>query len=197
MTPLTTTGSTVQRTYLYVPPEEKAEAQALGACWDADSKRWYIDSGEPSTKYSRWLPDAEHGEEFTITSTEAYVAAATTPCQRCHSAIQVICIHCASGTVCGEPLDRFTVSDVWSVDDSLARQLARWPNYRKVIVEHAEDAYFANHCPACGAPQEDMYLHSEPDEPFFDIPGAVPGSIELTPLAGSIQLSGDEHFQLD
>jgi hypothetical protein len=28
-------------------------------------------------------------------------------------------------------------------------------------------------------------------------PGAAPGSIELTPLAGSIQLSGDEHFQVD
>ena len=33
------TGSTVQRTYLFVPPEEKAEVQALGASWDADSKR--------------------------------------------------------------------------------------------------------------------------------------------------------------
>jgi len=86
MTPLAT-GSTVQRTYLFVPPEEKSEVQALGACWDADSKRWYIDSGEPSTKYSRWLPATEHEEEFTITSTEAYVAAATTACKRlpfCH-----------------------------------------------------------------------------------------------------------------
>jgi hypothetical protein len=99
--------------------------------------------------------------------------------------------------VCGEPLDRFTVSDVWAINDSLARQLGRWPNYRKVIVQNAEVSYFANHCPNCGAPQDDMYLHSEPDELFFDIPSAPPGSIELTPLAGSIQLSGDEHFQVD
>jgi hypothetical protein len=41
-----------------------------------------------------------------------------------------------------------------------------------------------------------MYLHSEPDEPFFDIPGAAPGSISLTPLSGTIRLSGDEHFQV-
>jgi hypothetical protein len=44
---------------------------------------------------------------------------------------------------------------------------------------------------------DDMYLHSEPGEIFFDIPSSAPGSIELTPLAGSIQLSGDEHFQVD
>jgi hypothetical protein len=187
---------TVQRTYLFVPPEEKSEVQSLGACWDADSKRWYIDSGELSTKYSRWLPDAEDDEEFTITSTEVYVAAATMACQRCHSSIEVICIHCESGIVCGEPLDRFTVSDVRAINGSLARQLGRWPNYRKVIVQN-EDGYFANHCPNCGAPQDDMYLHSEPDEIFFDIPSAPAGCIELTRLAGSIQLSGAEHFQVD
>jgi len=194
---MTQTGSTVPRTYLFVPPEEKAEAQALGASWDADSKRWYFDSGEPSAKYSRWLPEAEHDEEFTITSTEAYVAAAAAACQRCHSPIRVICIHCASGLVFGDPLSQFTVSDVWAISDSLARELRRWPNYRKVLVQNQEDGYFANHCPNCGAAQDDMYLHSEPDEPFFDIPCAAPGSIELTPLAGSIQLSGDEHFRVD
>ena len=191
---LLTTGSTVQRTYLFVPPEEKSEVQALGACWDADSKRWYIDSGEPFTKYSRWLPEAEHDEEFTITSTEAYVAVATTGCQRCHSAIEVICIHCESGMVCGEPLDRLAVSDVWAISDSLARQLGRWPNYRKVIAQNAEDGYFANHCPHCGAVQEDYLLHSEPGDVFFDVSRAEPGSIGFTPLVGRIQVSGDCSF---
>jgi hypothetical protein len=124
--------------------------------------------------------------------TEAYVAAATTVCHRCHSAIEIICIHCESGTVGAEPLNGFTVSDVWAINDSLPRQNGRWPNYRKGTFQKAEDGYFANHCPNCGTPQDDMYLHSEPDEIFFDTPGAVPGTIELTPVAGSIQLSGDE-----
>jgi hypothetical protein len=42
-----------------------------------------------------------------------------------------------------------------------------------------------------------MYLHSEPYEPFFDIPSAAPGSIQLTPLMGQVQLSGDEHFRFE
>ncbi len=166
--------------------------QAQGARWDADSKRWYVDAGTPTAKFARWLSEAEPEEEFTITSTDAYVAAATTVCQNCRSPIEVICIHCASGRVFGEPLSQFTVSDITAVSGSLARQLARWPHYREIT----EGAHFANHCPSCGAAQEDMYLHSEPDEIFFDIPGTAPGSIELTPLMGSVQLSGDEHFNV-
>lgn len=167
--------------------------QALGARWDADSKRWYIDAGDSSAKYARWLLESEHEEDLTITSTAAYVAAAATACQRCRNPIEVICIHCASGKVSGDPLNQFTVSDITAVSAPLAHQLARWPNYRQV----AEGGYFANHCPSCGAAQDDMYLHSEPDEIFFDIPRAAPGSITLTPLAGSVQLSGDEHFRVD
>ncbi len=134
--------------------------------------------------------------DFTITSSDAYVAAAKVPCQRCRSSIEVICIHCASGTVSGETVDRFTVSDIWAMDEALARQLRPWPAFREVRDPDGEGV-FANHCPRCGAPQDDLYLHSEPDEPFFDIPRAAPGSIVLTPLAGSIRLSGDEHFEVD
>lgn len=183
----------MQRTYLFVPPEEKSEVQALGARWDADSKRWYIDSGGPTATFSRWLLGAEPEEDFTITSADAYVAAATAACPQCRAAVTVICIHCASGVVLGDPLTEFTVADVSAVGDSLARQLTRWPNYRP-----AEDTRcFTNHCPGCGAALDDLYLHSEPGEPFFDIPAAPPGAIELTPLEGPIELSGDEHFRID
>lgn len=185
------------RTYLFVPPKEKAEVQALGASWDAATKRWYIDAAEPPARYSRWLPGTEPDEEFTITSSAAYVAATTTACRHCHAAIQVICIYCQSGTVHDEPLDRFTVSDIRAIDESLALKLRPWPHYRNVLAPGEQGDHFANHCPFCGAVQDDMYLHSEPDHPFFDIPSASPGSIELTPLKGSIRLSGDEHFSLD
>lgn len=170
---------------------ESASQRAPKACTSD-----FFDSTEAAARFSRWLPDAEQDEEFTITSKEGYVAAATTSCQRCHSRIEVICIHCESGTVSGEPLTRFTVSDLRAMDEALARQLEPWPNFRKLSGPDGEASYFANHCPRCGSPQEDMYLHSEPDEPFFNIPRAAPGSIKLTPLEGTIQLSGDEHFEV-
>jgi hypothetical protein len=81
------------------------------------------------------------------------------------------CIHCESGTVSGDPLTQFTVSDVWAMDDALVRQLEPWPAFRKVDRPDFQESDFANHCPRCGALQEDSYLHSEPDDPFFSNAG--------------------------
>jgi hypothetical protein len=187
----------VDRTYLFVPPEEKSEVQALGAHWDAEAKCWYIEAGQTAERFSRWLPGADDGEEFTIVSHAAHVAAAEVSCQGCGTSIEVICIYCESGTVWGEALTQFTVCDVWAMDEALARQLRPWPNFRRVWDAGEESGDFANHCPRCGAAQDDQFLHSEPHEPFFDIPRAPPGSIRLTPLVGSVRLSGDEHFAMD
>jgi len=189
----------VQRTYLFVSPEEKSEVQALGARWDAESKRWYIDSIEAPAIFSRWLPDAHNDDdgEFTITSTQGFIAAGTTSCQRCHAGIEVICVYCDSGTAYGDALTRFTVSDISAIDEALARQLEPWPNFRQVKDPGGEAGNFMNHCPGCGSPQEDIYLHCEPDELFFNIPSAAPGAIRLTPLEGTIQLCGDEHFEVN
>ena len=188
----------MQRTYLFVPPEEYSEVRALGARWDSDSKCWYIEADEASDQFSEWLPNAEPDEEsFSIASTEAYVAATTTSCQRCRSRIEVICIYCESGGVLGDPVAQFTVSGVSAMDEALAQQLKPWSNFYKLADADGEGNYFANHCSHCGVRQDDMYLHSEPDQPFFDITRTAPGSIKLTPLAGTIRLSGNEHFVVE
>jgi Domain of unknown function (DUF5710) len=189
-----TSGIIVQRRYLFVPPEEYLEAQAQGARWDAEAKRWYIGADEPLELFALWLSDTPMDEGFSIASTDGYVAAATTSCRRCRSRIEVICLYCESGTVSGDPLTRFTVCGIWAMDEGLAGQLKPWPTFREAGGPEQEGSYFANHCSHCGALQEDMYLHSEPEDPFFDIPRAAPGSITLTPLAGTIRLSGSEHF---
>ncbi len=186
----------MDRTYLFVPPEENAEVKLLGAHWDGISKRWYIGPDEVPGKFSKWLAVEEDGE-FNIVSSDAYVATASAPCQRCRASMEVICIHCGSGTVSGETLTQFTVSNVWAMDEALARQLLSWPNFRRVGSAAGESGGFANHCPLCGEPQEDMFLHDEPDTPFFDIPRARPGSVRVTSLVGTIQLSGDEHFAVE
>lgn len=189
----------LNRIYLFVPPEEKAEVQALGAQWDGDSKRWYIGADDIRAPFARWLPGAASDEdaEFTIVSNDAYVASAAVRCRQCGAGIEVICIHCGSGYVSGEPLGRFTVSDVWSMDEGLARQLSRWTTYRRCDDPEPGAGDFANHCAHCGAPQDENDLHTEPDAPFFHIPGAEPGAVTLTPLVGTIRLNGDEHFEVE
>src|SRR4030088_731185 len=81
------------------------------------------------------------------------------------------------GEVMGEPLTEFTVSSIRAIDGALAAQLAAWPAFREVSDHIDDESYFANHCPRCGALQEDLYLHSEPDQPFFSIPRAEPGAV--------------------
>jgi hypothetical protein len=80
------------------------------------------------------------------------------------------------------------------MDNALAAQLERWRFFRNGIGAGSEEGCFANHCPHCGAMQEDYLLHAESGDVFFGISRAEPGSIEFTPLAGRIQLSGDCSF---
>lgn len=183
----------MERIYLYVPPEEYAEVKASGACWDEHSKRWYVRQDSVSTTLSRWMGDGNEAE-FGIESEEAFIAAAQTSCTNCREKIEVICIHCSSGKdlETGEVLEWFTLSNISSMDSALAATLERWRFYRTTT--GPEDGYFANHCPHCGAVQEDYLLHSEPGDVFFCIPEAEPGSIELTPVEGLIRVSGDCGF---
>ncbi len=89
----------------------------LGTQLGAVYKRWHIGPGETSARFSKWLLPAADEEEFNIASSEAYVAIAPIPCWRCRASIEVICIHCGSGTASGEALTRFTVSDVSAMDE--------------------------------------------------------------------------------
>jgi len=181
----------VNRTYLYVSPEEYTEVEVSGAHWDDRSKCWYVDANEDTAKFAKWLPDERSEDEFTIASNEAFVASANIACWQCHHRIEVICVYCESGTVCDEPLTRFTVSNLWATDGHLAEQLTQWPFFTR---DDSQGAY-ANHCPHCGAVQDELYLHSEPEHPFFSIPRAEPAAVKLTPLNGRVQMSGDESFE--
>ena len=187
----------MQRTYLFVTPEEYKAIESHGAQWDNETKRWYIDAGQSRNDFARWLPfDDEAGSpedaEFNIISDQAFVAAAMVPCQECSTSIEVICIYCTSGAASDEPLAQFSVSHIFAMSKNLREQLRPWPNFQPT-----KGGLFVNSCHACGARIDDLYLHTEPGDPFFDIPAMPPGSNKLTPLTGTIQLSGSEHFQVD
>jgi len=188
------TGSTVQRTYLFVPPEEESRSR-LWRVLDADSKRG------TSTRASlplntEWLPATEHEEEFTITSTERYVAAATTACSDAFWSSRSSASHCESGTVCGEPLDRFYRLGCWAINDSSRGSLADGLITRKVITQNAADATSRITCPNCGQrrttlpslrARRTLFRYSERGAGF-------PSNSRRSP---DDPVGGDEHFQVD
>ena len=189
-------GDAMDRTYLFVSPEEYPEVKASGACWDDASKSWYIGEGMEPARFSRWLGEEEGEAPFGIVSEEAFVAAARSSCVRCSHDIEVVCIYCTSGvdTETGDPIADFTVFDIWAMDGVLAKLIERWPCYRKGVGEDAEGGNFANHCPHCGAMQADYLLHSEPGDVFFGLAMDTPGAVEFTALDGRVGMSGDYGF---
>lgn len=47
----------VEREYLAVPYDDRAQAKALGAKWDKQAKSWYIGPDGDREKLARWLPE--------------------------------------------------------------------------------------------------------------------------------------------
>ena len=45
------------RTYLNCPFAEKDEAKSLGARWDAQKKRWYVQDVQDLGPFARWISD--------------------------------------------------------------------------------------------------------------------------------------------
>jgi len=99
-------------------------------------------------------------------------------------------------TEVGDPLAEFTVSNVWAMDEGLAEAMRRWSCYRKEGDGESEGGNFANHCPHCGAVQEDYLLHSEPGDVFFGLEMGEPGGVEFTGVEGRVGLSGDYGFRV-
>src|SRR5262245_22833470 len=114
------------RTYLYVPYEERAQVERLGAHWDDNRKCWYIRSDQQAAPFQQWLGVADSEStlnDFVIESAQAYVAVAKSDCSRCSKEIEVICIYCENGKVEGEAFEKFTVSNITAVDEHLKKHL--------------------------------------------------------------------------
>ena len=61
--------------------------------------------------------------------------------------------------------------------------------FSQVYGEDGLCSYLANHCAHCKVVQEEMYWHSEPGNPFFDIPhgAAGDGQTDAARAAGSVE----------
>jgi len=188
----------MERTYLYVSPEDYAEIRLAGAHWNDASKSWYIAGDMAPAAFSRWLGEEEDTASFGLSSDDAYVACAPVSCARCHQEIEVICLYCDSGIDAdlGEPLGQITVSNIWAMDAALAGQLEPWPDFRRMDGVGSEQGQYVNHCPHCGAVQDEDLLHAEPGAVFFSVAGASPESVKLMALKGRVQLSGDYGFEV-
>lgn len=57
-----------ERTYLHIPYQEKEQAKALGARWDARQKQWYAPEGTDLEPLQRFLPNPERCRDMDTLS---------------------------------------------------------------------------------------------------------------------------------
>lgn len=76
---------------LNVPYEEKDEAKSLGAKWNPELKKWYIQNTEDCGKFIKWIwKDYKDYEELYILKDHLYIAEGIRICNKCKKATRVI-----------------------------------------------------------------------------------------------------------
>ena len=63
-----------ERTYLHIPYQDKEQAKALGARWDARQKQWYAPEGTDLEPLQRFLPNPERCRDMDTLSPQEEVA---------------------------------------------------------------------------------------------------------------------------
>lgn len=165
--------------YLNVPYAEKNQAKILGAKWDINVKKWYIDTAyENYVKFAKWL--LKDTDEAIIATEYIYIIEGEQRCWKCHQKTKVIGLGIAEYTsIYGEPnepmyelnVDNDILHLAWTDNENEIP-----PKLLKYLKEHysVKTGYsrtldadcFANHCDICGAIQGNYFLFDEPTSPL-------------------------------
>ncbi|OUO89623.1 hypothetical protein B5F40_10340 [Gordonibacter sp. An230] len=140
--------------YLDVPFQEKDEAKALGARWDAGRKRWYVPQGLDCAPFERWMP------------AHLYLVIGSQRCWKCREDTRVVAFGIPYGWD-GAPslalLPRLECVP-YEIRKYLIDQGIRYEKKRS----NTTGLYLLNNCcEHCGSLQGEFFLFSEPDSPFL------------------------------
>lgn len=169
--------------YLNVPYAEKDYAKSMGACWDAQIKKWYFDGPvKEISKFGKWI--AEGREQTLIAYESICIIEAMRTCFQCYKETRVIgfgiwdhslLIDNDDGTYMIEDPEDFSEMEdeihlAWTDDEA---------NIPPLLLSYIKNKYsvktgysgvvgkcFANHCDHCDAIQGNHYLFDSMDSPL-------------------------------
>lgn len=159
---------------LDVPFEEKDQAKALGAKWDAQARAWFVPEGADPLPFARWFPrDLEApGGEGTMSADSFALITGKVSCWKCRKDTRATTVllrgyqEIEDGQ--SEVFDQDAVLNPIVGLDPATRALfaseAPWmrPGYTKT----RDQIYLAAHCEHCDALQGAWFL-TEPGSAFF------------------------------
>lgn len=166
--------------FLNVPYAEKNEAKSLGAKWNPQIKKWYIDTESKNyINFAKWILNVT--DDAIIACEYIYIVEGQQKCWRCRKTTRVISLGINQYIeIYGEPdqpeincyVDSEELHLAWvNKEEDIPPKLLKYikgkysvkMGYSKTL----EDMCFANHCDCCGALQGNYFLFDEPSSPFL------------------------------
>ena len=189
---------------LNVPYEEKDEAKALGAKWNPQLKKWYVEKRKDYHKFIKWILGGK--EQVYILCDCIYIVEGIHTCFKCRNLTKVIGYGIKKYfDVCNPEV--YGEEDAWSFEDDeihIASHIYPLPEkllnylkdkygYFKSYSQTVQSSYLANHCSNCKVIQGDFYLFGEVDSPFFIDSEERAKQLKLykIPLKNDIIVEGD------
>jgi len=152
---------------LNVPFAEKDEAKSLGARWNPQLKKWYVNDREKYHKFSKWFHNRDTN---LIVCDYLYIAVGNQTCFKCKSDTKVISLAADYYAVID---DEEGESEIFNEEINFISNISDMPvNLQKFLDDNfkysrrysrtSQSYYFANHCNNCG-----VYQRVSDDGPFY------------------------------
>lgn len=161
-----------------VPYAEKEKVKSLGAKWNPNLKKWYVEERRDYYKFEKWI--LGNKENISILCDYFYVIEGTHICFKCHKPTKVIGfgvknffeIYDSNGYGNEENFIHYDdeihiASHIEPLSKDLLNKLKEKYNYYESYSKTVNDSYLANHCSNCKVIQGDLFLFQEVDTPFF------------------------------
>lgn len=174
--------------FLNVPYQEKDEVKKLGAKWNPNIKKWYVDTYfDEYLKFSKWL--LKDSDEAVIVMDYIYIIEGQQTCWKCKQSTKVIglglneAVHiyldefdkpCIEDTISNlsDELHLAWVDSEEDIPPKLLQYLKENYSVKTGYSKTLGEKCFANHCDCCGAMQGNWFLFDEPNSPLSsDIDG--------------------------
>lgn len=161
-----------------VPFAEKDEAKSLGAKWNPNLKKWYVEERENYHKFEKWI--LGNKENVYILYDYFYIVEGTHLCFKCNKPTKVIGFGVKNffevydsneydneDNFCYYEDNIHIASHIEPLSKALLDKLKEKYNYYESYSKTINASYLANHCSNCKVIQGDFFLFEEVDTPFF------------------------------
>lgn len=161
-----------------VPYAEKDEAKSLGAKWNPNLKKWYVEERKNYYKFEKWI--LGNKENVSILCDYFYIVEGTHICFKCNKPTKVIGFGVKNFFEVFDSKEYDNEDNFCYYDDiihiashieplpkDLLDKLKEKHNYYESYSKTLNASYLANHCLNCKVIQGEFFLFGEVDTPFF------------------------------